>query len=99
MRRSVVDRGQLLINGDWRLPTKEEWEAFVDTGYTVPALCNAAGDAKWSQGDTLNDVMTYYWSSTELNSNYAWFANLGNGNVSNSEKTNNNYVWPVRSDN
>ena len=30
------------IEGDWRLPTIEEWEAFVDANYDSPALSNAA---------------------------------------------------------
>ncbi len=36
---------------DWRLPTKEEWEAFVDTNYLNPALSNTAGTAKWTEGN------------------------------------------------
>lgn len=37
-----------------------------------------------------------YWSSTTYadNTNNAWNVNMNNGNVNN-----NNYVWPVRSDN
>ncbi|MEA1934026.1 MAG: DUF1566 domain-containing protein [Thermodesulfobacteriota bacterium] len=42
-----------------------------------------------------------YWSSTtyENNPNNAWNVNMNNGNVNNDNKDNNNYVWPVRSDN
>ncbi len=42
-----------------------------------------------------------YWSSTtyESNPNNAWNVNMDNGNVNNDNKDNNNYVWPVRSDN
>jgi hypothetical protein len=46
--------------GDWRLPTKEEWEAFVDTSYSNPALCNAVGTGKWSQGDALDNVRSTF---------------------------------------
>jgi retron-type reverse transcriptase len=39
-----------------------------------------------------------YWSSTTNanNTNNAWNVNMNNGNVNNDNKTNNNYVWPVR---
>ena len=40
----------------------------------------------------------WYWSSTTNvnNPDNAWIVNLNNGNVNNDNKTNNNYVWPVR---
>jgi len=39
-----------------------------------------------------------YWSATTYagNPNNAWNANLNNGNANANNKTNNNYVWPVR---
>lgn len=39
-----------------------------------------------------------YWSSTTNadNTDNAWNVNLNNGNVNNDNKTNTNYVWPVR---
>lgn len=39
-----------------------------------------------------------YWSSTSNanNPSNAWNVNLNNGNVNNNDKTNTNYVWPVR---
>jgi len=39
-----------------------------------------------------------YWSATTNanNTDNAWNVNLNNGNVNNDNKTNNNYVWPVR---
>ncbi|MFC1813354.1 DUF1566 domain-containing protein [Thermodesulfobacteriota bacterium] len=86
--------------GDWRLPTKAEWEAFVDTSYTNPALCNAAGTAKWAQGNAFIDVQSvYYWSSTEFDSGNAWVVYMYDGNVDYNVKGYNYYVWPVRSDN
>jgi len=43
-------------------------------------------------------VSSFYWSaSTNVNNpTNAWDVNLNNGNVNNDNKTNNNYVWPVR---
>ncbi len=91
-------------DGDWRLPTKAEWEAFVVTGEGYsPALCNAAGTAQWTQGDAFNDVQSdlsdFYWSSTEDGTSFAWWVYMFNGDVSVSVKGNFFYVWPVRSDN
>ncbi len=39
-----------------------------------------------------------YWSSSTnaSNPNNAWNVNFNNGNVDANNKTNNNYVWPVR---
>jgi len=39
-----------------------------------------------------------YWSSTTNanNTTNAWNVNLNNGNVNNNDKSNTNYVWPVR---
>jgi hypothetical protein len=84
--------------GDWRLPTKEEWEAFVDTNYSNPALSNAAGTGKWSEGDAFNNLQSlYYWSSTthEAYSFYAWYVYMYNGSVGHTNKTFSYYVWPV----
>ena len=39
-----------------------------------------------------------YWSSTTNanNTDNAWNVNLNNGNVNTNNKSNDNYVWPVR---
>jgi len=39
-----------------------------------------------------------YWSGTTNadNADNAWNVNMNNGNVNNDDKTNTNYVWPVR---
>ncbi|MBF0539486.1 MAG: DUF1566 domain-containing protein [Nitrospirae bacterium] len=40
-----------------------------------------------------------YWSSTSYanNTSNAWIVNMNDGNVNANDKSNNNYVWPVRS--
>jgi hypothetical protein len=85
------------VNGDWRLPTKEEWEMLVSPG----GLANTQGYARWSEGDAFTGVQSgLYWSSTEFNydTNYAWGVDMFNGNMSYSNKDNYTlYVWPVRS--
>ncbi len=86
--------------GDWRLPTKAEWQAFYDTNYSDPPLCNEAGTAQWTQGDAFIDVLSgLYWSSTEYNSLKAWFAGMNGGVMGHYNKGMWLYVWPVRSDN
>ena len=85
---------------DWRLPTIQEWRAFVDTTYTNPALCNAAGDGQWSYGDAFIDVETAraYWSGEEWsgNASMAWVVALINGFTYPMTKTYDYYAWPVR---
>jgi hypothetical protein len=53
---------------DWRLLTKEERRAFVDASYSNPALCNAAGTGKWSQGDAFDNVRSNFWKRSPYNS-------------------------------
>jgi len=86
--------------GDWRLPTTEEWKAFMSPLYDNPALVNTGGIAQWKEGDAFTGVQSqYHWSSTEYNSYVAWRVSMYNGQVGNSNKGYRYYVWPVRSDN
>jgi len=98
------------LDGDWRLPNKEEWEAFMCRDFynpelfefNKPALVNTKGDAQWSNGDAFTGVRTiYYWSSNEHKSNYAWHAYTGDGYTYTSYKeySRGYYVWPVRNGN
>jgi serine/threonine protein kinase len=76
--------------GDWRLPTKEEWEAMVDKRYIMPALSNTYAFF----GVQANN----YWSSSTYarNMSIAWYVILNNGIVSGYYKNFTSYVWPVR---
>jgi hypothetical protein len=91
------------VEGDWRLPTKAEWEAFMSTVYKNPALVNTVGDAQWSEGDAFDGVqfdVYFYWSSTEYeDSGYAWCAKMRDGSMTWTFDPLTYYVWPVRSDN
>jgi len=82
--------------GMWRLPTKEEWKAMVDTRYRKPALSNAAGTGQWKEGDAFSGVQWGYWSSTEYRISSAWFVYLYDGSVGSIGKTATLYVWAVR---
>jgi hypothetical protein len=84
--------------GDWRLPKKSEWEAFVDKKYENPALCNSTGDGQWAPGDAFTGVKSdNYWSSSLAVTYNAWLLNMGWGEmyfVPIIPST--HYVWPVR---
>jgi len=88
--------------GDWRLPTKTEWEAFMSNVYRNPALVNTVGDAKWSEGDAFWRVWgSIYWSSTqnEIDESYAYGADMILGQIECDLKVTPNFIWPVRNDN
>ncbi len=96
--RCELDDGS--VPGDWRLPTKEEWEQMVDQNYERPALSNETGTEQWTENHIFMKVKTdYYWSSTPVKSNasLAWYMILSVGSTGFVGKTNNFYVWPVRS--
>lgn len=85
-------------SGDWRLPTKEEWEAVISQDYDYPSLVNTAGDAQWSEGDAFTGVQSYYyWSSTEYTGSLAWQAFLPYGVMLYNNKELHRCVWPIRS--
>ncbi len=87
---------------DWRLPNMNELESLVHAEYTKETTCGGAcaTNAAWLNTQGFNNVPAgSYWSSTTYAgfTAYAWFVNMNDGNVNNDNKTNNNYVWPVRS--
>ena len=76
---------------DWRLPTKEELEAFAKQGGKQPS--------EWFNANGFNAVQAngYWSSSTDTSSTgYAWSVGMGGGSVLNYDMTNYDYVWPVR---
>ncbi|MFO1429330.1 MAG: DUF1566 domain-containing protein [Candidatus Competibacteraceae bacterium] len=85
--------------GQWRLPNVKELQSLINFGFSNPALSNAVGDAKWTQGNAFSGVQSSnYWSSSSLvgNPDYAWLVSLFTGSVGGSGKSNTDYVWPVR---
>lgn len=84
--------------GDWRLPTKEEWETMVAPACpTAPKIVGNGGcysDGAWAAGVQ----SSYYWSSTREHyfSTSAWDAILSDGSVANVFKDYKLLVWPVR---
>lgn len=79
---------------DWRLPTKEELIALLDTSRSRPAL---------PEGHPFIDVRpdgkgASYWTNTEFegDNKYAWIISTSVGQVMESHKLMDNSVWPVR---
>lgn len=86
--------------GDWRLPTKQEWQAMLDPSFKNPAIANAAGTARWTPGNVFTAVQPEgYWSSSPdpEASGFAWGAGLFGGVVGSARKTIRGFIWPVRS--
>ena len=90
--------------GDWRLPTKSELMAMVDSaitkGYTNPALTDASGTAQCLTGCIFNNVSTsYYWTytsyPTDITSAFVLWMSAGTPDYS-SKSSNSLFVWPVR---
>lgn len=70
-------------------------------GFTTPALTNAAGTAKWTNGDAFINVLTNaYWSSSaaiSLGPWQVWTFQMNYGYPAlESIMTKWHYVWPVR---
>lgn len=95
--------------GDWRLPTKAEWEATIARAVALgckfggagspPSLTNDPGTDCLSAGPTsFAGVQYFYGSSGTLEDfpSFAWFANLYNVFVGIASKDDGTLVWPVR---
>ncbi|MCP4682765.1 MAG: DUF1566 domain-containing protein [Desulfobacterales bacterium] len=84
--------------GDWRLPNRFELESLLDLEYSGPALSNASGTDKWTDGDAFTGVQGYYWSSSTCaaDTDVAWDVDMSSSVVDSNDKADYDYVWPVR---
>jgi hypothetical protein len=84
--------------GNWRLPTKEEWDGIMKPSCPYPMLPDKSGlgcfgtGTQWATGPQV----WFYWSSSEVDVERAWAAYLGVGVTSNIYKTVSSMAWPVR---
>jgi len=86
---------------DWRLPQVRELESLVDLGFSDPALADASGHQKWSEGDAFSAVHSrQYWSSSaaaRTDDDYAHVVNIMSGYTTNTLISGaNGSTWPVR---
>ena len=89
--------------GDWRLPTKSEWEDLFDTRYSYPALSNTAGDGQWTDGNPFFYDSYYhplFWSQTFYSPmNVIYIAYVSLGEMKQYPFYQYRFlVWPVRED-
>ena len=89
--------------GDWRLPTREEWEGIVAAGCsTAPKIGGNGNSGCYSQEAWASGVQSAsYWSSTTYEFStpyqYAHKVLLDDGTTHNVDyKTTSFHVWPVR---
>ncbi len=78
--------------GQWRLPNVKELESLLNPGRLNMAV--------WLNTQGFSGVQAgHYWSSTTYapSTRDAWYVNMADGHVLWSHKTNEYYVWPVRS--
>lgn len=70
------------VAGDWRPPTINELQSLIHHGYDNPAVPNAAGTGRWTEGDPFTGVQSNaYWASTTLafDPSIAWYASTATG--------------------
>ena len=83
--------------GDWRMPTREEWKHFVCPQYNDPAMCNAVGTGPWTEGDPFIDVRSeFYWTTESQGPFNQWAIDLLTGNEISIDSYAHARAWPVR---
>jgi hypothetical protein len=90
LKNGQCDLRDRSVAGQWRLPSKEEWEILIDKSARNPAL---------PAGHPFIGVLSNgYWSSTSgaSSSSNAWSVNLDDTSVYWGYETYGGYVWPVR---
>lgn len=96
--------------GEWRLPTKSEWQAMTADAVALGCIAGSTGGPSitiddgtgcWIDVSELSSfvgVEFYYWSSTKNVTFWsdAWSVNLNYGSVFQGLETGTLHVWPVR---
>ncbi len=92
------------VEGDWRLPTKDELQKVgTDPPTTWDSNYPSVSWTKPNSPDPILNVQSdYYWSSTTRadNTDQAWRVGMHDGSLFSDVKTSDDYfVWPVRNGN
>ena len=90
--------------GDWRLPTKQEWEVMLDqaveNGCSAPFFPDTLGAGCCGVDPCAFSGLEsgHYWSSTAVANGpgSVWLANLFGGGFFSDTKSDPHLVWPVR---
>jgi len=96
--------------GDWRLPTKTEFMAMIQSAInqkfgsdSAPVLTDETGTNQWTAGHPFTNVWpSQYWTDTTdlSNADLAWDVRLYKNAIPASvSKTIQRYMWPVRAGN
>ena len=93
-------------SGDWRVPTRAEWEAIIKPSCYPspgsPALPDKLGTGCYASGTpwATNVLTNLYWTSTTYSTaepQFAWIGDVGRGlSGFSAHKPSSSYVWPVR---
>jgi hypothetical protein len=90
-------------SGDWRLPTRTELMAMVESakmqGFHNPALTDASGKAQATSGNVFSNVQNdLYWTSSTYacTDSAASVINMGAGGTDCQGPTGTHFIWPVR---
>ena len=91
--------------GDWRLPTKAEWQGMFDDAAAAgctngPRVANTTGTGCWTEGDPFSGIGTLgYWTSERPRSSRAWEARVESATFrSVPTKWVSNDAWVVRAE-
>ena len=98
---------------DWEVPSISDWcsvgetlgvcpvenasDSLIDSSFYNPVVANAAGTAKWSDGDAFVGLISvFYWSATAAGGNDAWYVDLADGRVLATDISEHWRLWAVR---
>jgi hypothetical protein len=92
----ALNTANFVGHNDWRVPSKKELISIVDYGVSFPGPTIKAAYFP----NTITDLVSVYWTSTQLASNSAsaWYTSFDYGSVYNQGKSNSHYVRCVRGD-